>query len=198
MTFSRSASIPYFVVFTTTPRSSSLIREIASDATISVSLLRQVTLNDSADFPPTPPHTPSSSEDDTPRQKIMRLVKSAPSRSSRAIDDSIDVRTKPLPRLPTHTVFSESCTLRTSICMGFPKRPRHHAASNSRHPSLKDHVALPDGLHKAKFLLDKDMLPSIDWSGVSVKVRFSFSRVVFMSSFLLSVLLGCICSCRTR
>ncbi|KAF9027957.1 hypothetical protein BDZ89DRAFT_987037 [Hymenopellis radicata] len=178
VTFSRSSSIPYFVVFTTTPRSPSLIREIASDATISVSLLRQVTLNESADFPPTPPHTPSSSEDDTPRQKIMRLVKSAPSRSSRAIDDSIDVRKKPLPRLPTHTVFSETCTLRTSICIGFPKRPRHQAASNSRHPSLEDHVALPDGLHKAKFLLDKDMLPSIDWSGVSVKYYLDASVLV--------------------
>lgn len=156
------------MVFTTTPRSPSLAREIASDATISVGLVRLVTVTESSTSLPTPPHTPSSSEEDTPRQKIMRLVKSAPSRTSRAIDDSIYM--KPLPRLPAQTVFTETVTLRTSICIGFPKRPRHHGSSNKKHPSLQEHIALPDGLHKAKFLLDKEMLPTIDWNGVSVKV----------------------------
>lgn len=170
MTFPRSSSIPYFVVFTTTTRSPTLVKEIASDATISVSLLRQVTVTESVVFPPTPPLTPNSSEDDIgTRQKIMRLM--TPSRTSRSIDDSFDVRNKkPLPRLPAQTVFSETYSLRTSICIGFPKRPRRHGGNADRHPSLEEHVALPDGLHKAKFLLDKDMLPSIDWAGISVKV----------------------------
>ncbi|KAA1472559.1 hypothetical protein DENSPDRAFT_778464 [Dentipellis sp. KUC8613] len=45
--FPRSGAIAYFVVFSTTPKSPSLAREIASDATITVSLFRQVTINPS-------------------------------------------------------------------------------------------------------------------------------------------------------
>ncbi|KAI5121710.1 hypothetical protein M0805_002103 [Coniferiporia weirii] len=41
-TFSRRASIPYFVVFTTKPRSRTLAAEIMADATIAVSLVRRV------------------------------------------------------------------------------------------------------------------------------------------------------------
>jgi hypothetical protein len=43
--FSKNGQIPFFVVFTTQPRSKTLCREIASDATIAVSLLRKVTVN---------------------------------------------------------------------------------------------------------------------------------------------------------
>jgi len=55
------------------------------------------------------------------------------------------------------------------MCIGFPKRPRIQC-DNQRHPSLETVAALPDGLHKTRISLDKDMIPSIDWAGVSVKV----------------------------
>lgn len=169
--FSRASSIPYFVVFTTTPRSSSLAREIAADATISLSLLRQVTINKPSLLPPTPPHTPSISSDDSdiPRRKLLKHVKI---RASRCLDDNLDLKNRPLSRLPTQTTFSESRILQTSICIGFPKRPRNHCDPRS-HPSLNSHASLPDGLHKAKILLDKAMLPCIDWAGVNVKVFIS-------------------------
>lgn len=158
-------------MFTTTPRSPSLAREIAADATISVSLLRQVAITESYTLPLTPPQTPSSEESETPRGNLLkRVVKSTPARipwSPR--EENTEVREKPLPRLPTQTAFSESRNLQTSICIGFPKRPRHKG-DDQRHPSLDVYQALPDGLLKAKLLLNKEMLPCIDWAGVSVKV----------------------------
>ncbi|TFY80936.1 hypothetical protein EWM64_g3077, partial [Hericium alpestre] len=43
--FPRNGAIQYFVVYHTTPKSLALAREIAADATITVSLVRQVTIN---------------------------------------------------------------------------------------------------------------------------------------------------------
>ncbi|KAG7441119.1 uncharacterized protein BT62DRAFT_982887 [Guyanagaster necrorhizus] len=184
VTFPRSSSLPYFVVFTTMPRSLSLTREIASDATISVSLVRQVTITESPALPPTPPQTPSTSDEDGSRNGIrfIRLVKSSSpliSRGNKAVDESVEGRRrKPLPQLPSQAVFSESSSVYSSICIGFPKRPRHHRSTSNTHPSLQDHATLPDGLHKSKIILDKDMLPSIDWVGLSVKYFLDISILV--------------------
>lgn len=176
VTFSRASSIPYFVVFTTTPRSSSLAREIAADATICVSILRQVTVTESVSLPPSPPQTPSGSSEDSDSSRggklLKRVVKTtAPlmPRTPRNPDDGFDSRDKPLPRLPTQTAFSELQTLHSSICIGFPKRPRRHSDPQG-HPSLDTQSNLPDGLHKTKIFLNREMLPCIDWAGVSVKV----------------------------
>ncbi|KAF7360317.1 hypothetical protein MVEN_00761200 [Mycena venus] len=180
VTFSRASSIPYFVVFTTSPRSSTLAREIASDATISISVFSQVTITEATVLPITPPQTPLSDESSTesfPRSgtKLLRRVRSRTSPwSPRALDDP-ELREKPLPRLPTQTAFSETQTVHSSMCIGFPKRPRHQESSNKMHPSLQAHQALPDGLHKSKIPLNRDMLPSIDWAGVSVKYYMDVS-----------------------
>ncbi|KAJ7634892.1 hypothetical protein FB45DRAFT_476879 [Roridomyces roridus] len=189
VTFSRSSSIPYFVVFTTTPRSSALAREIASDATISISVFSQVTITEAATFPITPPQTPSdeSSSDSLPFRQPGQLLKRVRSRTSpwspRTPSDESDLREKPLPRLPMQTVLSETQTMHTGICIGFPKRPRHQQKSAKDHPSLDAHNALPDGLHKAKIPLDRNMLPSIDWAGLSVKYYMDIS-VLFGSDEL--------------
>ena len=53
-TFSRTAKLPYYVVFTTTPRSNAMRKEIASDATIAVSLVRQIALGDAGAVGPVP------------------------------------------------------------------------------------------------------------------------------------------------
>ncbi|KAJ7485257.1 hypothetical protein FB451DRAFT_1228910 [Mycena latifolia] len=183
VTFSRASSIPYFVVFTTTPRSSTLAREIASDATISISVFSQVTITEAASLPITPPQTPLSEESSSesilsqqPRTtKLLRRVRSRTSPwSPRALDDS-ESRDKPLPRLPTQTAFTETQMVHSGICIGFPKRPRHQQSSAKLHPSLHAHQALPDGLQKAKIPLNRDMLPSIDWAGVSVKYYMDVS-----------------------
>ncbi|KAJ7778284.1 hypothetical protein B0H16DRAFT_1659395 [Mycena metata] len=179
VTFSRASSIPYFVVFTTTPRSSSLAREVAADATIAISVFSQVTITEATVMPITPPQTPQSDEsgDSLPFQqrgngstKLLRRVRSRTSPWSRAFDEE-----KPLPRLPTQTTFSETQTIHTGICIGFPKRPRHQQSSHKMHPSLQSQEALPDGLHKSKIPLRRDMLPSIDWAGVSVKYYMDIS-----------------------
>ncbi|KAF5345943.1 hypothetical protein D9758_011433 [Tetrapyrgos nigripes] len=181
VTFSRTSSIPYYVVFTTTPRNPVLTREIASDATISVTLMRQITVTQPSTFPPTPPQTPSSSsgcEESGPlssRGKLLNRVKNGPWSPRTGSDENFD---KPLPRLPMHSVFKEVRLLHTSICIGFPKRPRQHPRKGEKHPTLDTQTALPDGLHKAKFVLNNDMLPSIDWSGVSVKYYLDVSVLV--------------------
>ncbi|KAJ7666143.1 hypothetical protein DFH06DRAFT_1268270 [Mycena polygramma] len=182
VTFSRASSIPYFCVFTTTPRSSTLAREIASDATVSISVFSQVTITEPAVLPITPPQTPLSEDShdslpfQQPRTKLLRRVRSRTSPwSPRAqVQDDSDTREKPLPRLPTQTAFSATQTIHTDICIGFPKRPRHQPTSD-KHPSLQSHQALPDGLHKSKIPLNRDMLPSIDWAGISVKYYMDIS-----------------------
>lgn len=176
VTFSRGSSIPYFVVFTTVPRSPALAREVASDATISVSLIRQITIHEpTTTFPPTPPPTPPSDELEINRggaRLLKRVGKSAQSRLARGrrgSDAPSDRHDKPLPQVP----FFETRTIHSDICIGFPKRPRQQTGLNS-HPSLEAASSLPDGLHKAKIPLDKEMLPCVDWSGISVKVCFIY------------------------
>lgn len=179
VTFSRSSSVPYFVVFTTTPRSSTLAKEIAADASISVSLVRQITITEQAPLPPTPPQSPSGSEgsgSDAHRRLLKRVTRSSPRlpRLRRVSDSTVDLQEKPLPSLPTQVAFFESRSLKHDISIGFPKRPRQLCDTTS-HPSLDSINALPDGLHKSKISLDKEMLPCIDWAGISVKVcMYSF------------------------
>ncbi|KAH9478449.1 hypothetical protein JR316_0008904 [Psilocybe cubensis] len=183
LTFSRSSSIPYFVVFTTTPRSSELAKETAADATIAVSLIRQTIITDKTTLPPTPPATPSSDEGESSfRPKILRRVaKSQPRLRSRRPSDpapsviSSPTQEKPLPQIPVNPlIFSDTRTIQTEFCIGFPKRPRQ-LFDKENHPSLETIAALPDGLHKAKINLNKDMLPCIDWGGVSVRYYLDVS-----------------------
>ncbi|OAX42422.1 hypothetical protein K503DRAFT_683373 [Rhizopogon vinicolor AM-OR11-026] len=163
--FSRCSSVPYFVVFTTTPRSSTLTREIAADATIAVSLIRKVTII------PQLPHTPLDAGSDdsdgssvsflTPRTKLLKSApKSGVAPASKISEETISatVKCKPLPDLP-QAPFAETRTLKTHVHIGFPKRPRY--------PRSEAHM--PDGLYKGKFHLPKDMLPGVNWAGVSVK-----------------------------
>ncbi|KAG6849370.1 hypothetical protein H0H93_009064 [Arthromyces matolae] len=161
ITFPRGSSIPYFVVFTTTPRSPELAKEIASDATISVSLLQQISVTEQTVAPPTPPRTPSTpgDESDAPRKETP---------------DPLD---KPLPPLPSQT-FTVTTTLQNRICIGFRKRPRHQLTETGGHPTLEAHASLPDGLLKDKILVPKDNLPCIDWAGLSVKYYLDVSVLV--------------------
>ncbi|KAF9482332.1 hypothetical protein BDN70DRAFT_801784 [Pholiota conissans] len=195
VTFSRSSSIPYFVVFTTTPRSAEMAKEIATDATISVSLIRQIIVTEQApSLPPSPPLTPTSEDSDvpspllsTPRPKLLRRVaRSQPrlSRTRRTSDSGITsvAREKPLPQIPISTSFSETRTIKRDLCIGFPKRPRQLCDSNN-HPSLEMVAALPDGLHKTRIPLSKDMLPCIDWGGISVKYYLDVSVLVGLEDF---------------
>lgn len=174
--FTRSSSIPYFVVFTTTPRSSELAKEIAADATVSVSLIRQVIVTEhNPSLPPTPPLTPSSDESDSfSRPKLLRRVAKSHSRLTmprRTSEGAISYpQDKPLPEIPTISQsFSDTRTIHHDMCIGFPKRPRQQFDKEG-HPSLETIANLPDGLHKTRIHLNKDMLPSIDWAGISVKV----------------------------
>ncbi|KAF7316203.1 hypothetical protein MIND_00138700 [Mycena indigotica] len=179
VTFSRAASIPFFVVFTTTPRSSPLAREIAADATISITVFSQITITEPAVLPITPPQTPQSEESSSDSSsfhqgsRLLRRVRSRQSPwSARSTEDS--EKDKPLPRLPTQTAFTTTQTIYNGISIGFPKRPRHQHGPE-KHPSLHAHQALPDGLYKSKIPLDREMLPSIDWASVSVKYYMDVS-----------------------
>jgi hypothetical protein len=236
-TFLRSASIPYFVVYTTTPKSILLSREIAADATIAVSLVRQVTIkqehsprsrissnspraralsstehrrlhspSDSSSssassgsipspggailtpFPPSSSSRDSSADDESdaqvasvPRNRLLRRVvrKTSQPRFGASISENEKylqgVRDRPLPPLPGDQVkargaLSESRTLQTDVYVGFPKRPRSPSGP-SGHPTLEQHSVLPDGLYKGRLPLHRNMLPSISWGGLQVKVR---------------------------
>ena len=173
------------MVFTTNPRSLNLAREIASDATISVSLLREVRID--AMVPrystSTASSTPSTSSDESDlppvssRRLLRRVVKnpgttSRPHSLTRTTSRTrLSQADKPLPQLPAPGI-SESRALYTDVCVGFPKRPRYRCEPHQKHPTLEEHKALPDGLYKGKIQLDKHMLPTFDWAGVRVKVRF--------------------------
>ncbi|EMD35360.1 hypothetical protein CERSUDRAFT_116150 [Gelatoporia subvermispora B] len=179
LAFPRSGTIPHYVVFTTTPRSPALAREIASDATISVSLVRQVNINALASSPSPSPTTTSASSseefEETPRprkRKFLkrRTVKSAPPTLGRSRRD------KPLPQLPAEGA-SETRTLHTEVVIGFPKRPRMRMQPHQRHPSLDEYASLPDGLYKGKMPLDRHILPAINWDGLSVKYYIDVSVV---------------------
>jgi len=183
-TFSRSAAIPYFAIFTTKPRSALLAREIAVDATIAISLIRQVTVSTSRStlsHASTASLSSSASSEDfnassspAKRRFLRRVHKSASPifGNSRSLPSdsqpSTPVKDKPLPELPPPGVL-ETRTLHTDVSIGFPKRPRGRVEPHQKHPTLDAHTSLPDGLYKGKMQLDKNMLPSIDWTGLSVK-----------------------------
>lgn len=200
--FSKSGKIPFFVVFTTQPRSRTLCREIAADATIAVSLLRKVTVN--IERPCTIVSRPYSApiahqkgppsawtmdsnlevvdSRPAPTKILKRMVKSSPPQlmKSSSFNDirSASVINKGLPPLPppspTRAVtYTETRTLQARMSIGFPKRPRS-ACAPDKHPSLEAHAALPDGLCKGKIHLNPQMLPSIDWAGLNVKVSYHF------------------------
>ena len=200
--FSKNGKIPFFVVFTTQPRSRTLCREIAADATITVSLLRKVTVN--IERPCTivshpysapvthhksPPSTwtmGSNLEEPDSRPTatgiLKRMVKSAPPRLMKSTSYN-DIRSaysinKVLPPLPppsptSAVAYTETRTLQTRMSIGFPKRPRS-ACALDEHPSLEAHAALPDGLYKGRIHLNSQLLPSIDWAGLNVKVSYLF------------------------
>lgn len=185
--FSRSSFVPFYVVFNTTPKSSALAREIAADATISVSLVRQVTVSAPSSAATSPPLTPSTSGDsDSPpsnqmflsRHKLFnRVTKSAPILSrlgaSRIPEETAtSSRDKPLPHAPPKesAAFCESRILQTDIFAGFPKRPRNRRHQQEASARIDSDVSLPDGLYKGKLQLNNTMLPGIDWYNVSVKV----------------------------
>ncbi len=49
---------------------------------------------------------------------------------------------------------------------------------NKSHPSLETIASLPDGLHKTRIPLNRDMVPGIDWGGISVKVGVYIYRFI--------------------
>jgi hypothetical protein len=202
--FSKNGQIPFFVVFTTQPRSKALCREIAADATIAVSLLRKVAVNiqrpctivspsysasaihQKGQGPPSAWTMGFNSEEGDSRSTattiLKRMVKSTPQRprlmKSSSYNDlsSASSVNKELPPLPSPSppgavAYTEARTLQTQMSIGFPKRPRS-ACAPDEHPSLEAHTALPDGLYKGKMDLNPQLLPSIDWGGLNVKVSY--------------------------
>ena len=185
-------------MFTTQPRSRTLCREIAADATIAVALLRKVTVNIARPCtivsrpysvlvtqqkgPPSAWAMGSNPEDVDSRPAatgiLKRMVKSGSPRLMKS-SSYHDLRSassinKELPPLPppsptSPAAYTETKTLQTRMSIGFPKRPRS-ACAPDEHPSLAEHAALPDGLYKGKIHLDPQLLPSIDWAGLNVKV----------------------------
>lgn len=197
--FSKNGQIPFFVVFTTQPRSKALCREIAADATIAVSLLCKVTVNiqrpctivsrpytspvthQKGQGPPSAWTMGSGPEEVDSRSMattiLKRMVKSAPPRlmKSSSYSDirsafSINKELPPVPPPPPSAVaYTQTRTLQSRMSIGFPKRPRS-ACAPDEHPSLEAHAALPDGLYKGKIDLNPQLLPSIDWAGLNIKV----------------------------
>ncbi|KAJ7635239.1 hypothetical protein FB45DRAFT_1057120 [Roridomyces roridus] len=204
MSFSRTSSVPYFVVFTTAPRSKTLAREIAADATISISVSSQLRITEvlspfakAATFVVSTTDISESSESrsslssrfkpkfDMKRIKHVRSSKSSlwasasqPSQPSLAESDgtSTNMTARDLPPLPPRlTTFSAVQTIYSKICLGFPKRPRQAGAGSGSHPSLATQRSLPDGLHKDCIPLHPRMLASFQRNGVSLKYYLEVS-----------------------
>ncbi|KAJ7193546.1 hypothetical protein GGX14DRAFT_701117 [Mycena pura] len=197
LTFSRTSPIPYFVVFATTPRSPSLAREISTDATISISVSSDLSYREETAVAPTVSDSlvgerSVDSRSSRMKRRVIKRIKSATSFWSHSADmDSGDsglppsTRTQsgppplkpPLGERPGPLAFSDTQMVYKGISLGFPKRPRcgklHDKAND--HPSLEAYRALPDGLFKDKIPLNPDMLPSINWGGITLKYFFDVS-----------------------
>lgn len=108
---------------------------------------------------------------------LKRIVNSAPPRLPRR------ALRLPLPRRPSEVVvppvieepegYVDERTLYTDVYAGFPKRPKLRTEPGMKHPSLNATALLPDGLYKAKMSLHPQMIPSINWADLNVKVRDS-------------------------
>ncbi|KAF7316195.1 hypothetical protein MIND_00137700 [Mycena indigotica] len=195
LTFSRTSSIPFFVVFTTTPRSASLAREIATDATISISVTSQFFWREEEQpsaLDPTATMHSSDSRSSRMKRKVVKRMRSATTFwSNRSVDLDGDEslasssmsespQLKSLPSLtpppppPKPSIYSDTQLVHKTMVIGFPKRPRH-GSNGKAHPSLDAHRSLPDGLFKDKIPLKPDMLPSINWGGITLKYFFEVS-----------------------
>jgi hypothetical protein len=146
---------------------------MATDSTIHVVLTRQILLNEPQGMVMlTPPPSPSSSDDS--RLNLFTRVAKATPRPGLLKRRPEEVYDKPLPSIPHagKLCYSDCKTIQSQVFIGFPKRPRRKASEGRKHPTLEEQKSLPDGLMKSQINLDMDMLPSVDWVGVSVKVRF--------------------------
>ncbi|KAJ7765341.1 hypothetical protein B0H16DRAFT_1310164, partial [Mycena metata] len=191
LTFSRTSSIPFFVVFTTTPRSPNLAREIAADASISVSVSSQICVTEATAIP-TASATDSvlsnrslESRHSRFKTKIIRRLRSNASVASFQSTESHN----PLPVSSPRPAFCDIQTVYTGISIGFPKRPRHRASDKKTHPSLEEHRSLPDGLYKGKIPLNREILASINWGGISVKYFFEVSVLMGQDELRAKILL---------
>ncbi|EPT04294.1 hypothetical protein FOMPIDRAFT_1021963 [Fomitopsis schrenkii] len=166
--FSRTSMIPYYVVFTTTPRSPTLARGIVLDTTITVALMRQVSIqvvpgllwsealsSSSLSSPALTNASPTSlsfgSDEATPfilahkTRLLKRIVNSAPPRLPRRGFKS------PLPRRPSQVVvphvveepegYTDECTLYTDVYAGFLKRPKLRTEPGMNHPTRALHTS---------------------------------------------------------
>ncbi|KAJ7032374.1 hypothetical protein C8F04DRAFT_658057 [Mycena alexandri] len=191
LTFSRTSSIPFFVVFTTTPRSPNLAREIAADASISVSISSHICVTESTAIPTASAAesvlSDRSSESRSSRfkTKMIRRLRSSASVASYQSAESHN----PLPVSSPRPAFFDIQTVYKGISIGFPKRPRHRASDQKTYPSLEEHRSLPDGLYKDKIPLNREILASINWGGISVKYFFEVSVLVGQDELRAKILL---------
>ncbi|KAJ6533092.1 hypothetical protein B0H19DRAFT_1383753 [Mycena capillaripes] len=165
LTFSRASSIPFFVVFTTTPHSAVLAREIAGDATISVSVSSEISVMESSIPNTTRTMTESLRSDRSSesrfKAKVLKRLKSKTSLLS--LQSSESLPSKPLPPVSPQNIFLDTRTVYNGISIGFPKRPRHASSSQKAHPTLEELRSLPDGLYKDKIPLSREILTSFNW-----------------------------------
>ncbi|KAJ7064975.1 hypothetical protein C8F01DRAFT_783906 [Mycena amicta] len=207
LAFSRASSIPFFVVFTTTPRSPSLAREVATDATISISVTSQFCYKEEPAHPSmidtmTSVQSTDSRSTRMKRRVVQRMRSATTFWSTRSVDldarDSVissiiseppQRKSRPPPRLPSPPpTFSDTQLVHKTMSIGFPKRPRQ-STNGKNHPSLEAHRSLPDGLFKGKIPLNPDMLPSINWGGISLKYFFNISVLMGQDEWNARVLL---------
>ncbi|KAJ7264043.1 hypothetical protein B0H12DRAFT_272113 [Mycena haematopus] len=195
LAFTRASSIPFFVVFTTTPCSPILAREIAGDATITVSVRSVVSVVEESQATTTGTESVLSDRSSDSRSsrltaKLFRGLQSKTSFSSfQASSYSHSTQSKPLPRLPSRTIFSDTQTVYSGMSIGFPKRPRHSSSSSKARPSLDEVRSIPDGLYKDKIPLGRDILTSFNWGGISVKYYFEVSVLLGQDELRAKVLL---------
>ncbi|KAF7351672.1 hypothetical protein MSAN_01600100 [Mycena sanguinolenta] len=194
LTFSRASFMPFFVVFTTTPRSPSLAREIAGDATITITVSSEICVLEESN-PPNPITRTVSNESTNSESRFNRLTSSvfkglkSKTSSSSLRSVSRSTPTTPLPRISPRKAFFESQIVHHGISIGFPKRPRHASNSGRTHPSLDEAQSLPDGLYKDKIPLGRNILTSFNWGGVSVKYYLEVSVLLGQDELRAKILL---------
>lgn len=169
--FARDSESFFFVAFTTTPNDKSLATLIASDATITLNISCTYRFDPNQAAAHSSKTNQSSAREtiwkwnEPPVSPLTRkpLRRSSTKGKRQSLDDSGKEKDKPLPTLPPPTAEDGETTvmLLSTTRTGFPHRPK-------RKP---DQTNLPDGIWKGQLNYQWWMIPSLDWAGLSVKVR---------------------------
>ncbi|EJD40190.1 hypothetical protein AURDEDRAFT_187120 [Auricularia subglabra TFB-10046 SS5] len=183
-TFTRESAITYSVTFATDPPSRSLARDIAAEATITVSFARQLLFDPSrgirTSYSTAPTSSAATATSATTESSArsgsswfgLKRTATTPSARSEA-NGAPRMLEKPLPAPPPEATTSEAKVLKSTVAHGFTRQrskgSKHAKESSGGSASGPGILFQPDGIYKGKMDLSSEALPTITYGGANVK-----------------------------